>query len=336
VTDHDQHQPPTYRIGAVSRLTGVPADTLRVWERRYAVVTPLRSGAGTRLYGAEDVGRLTLIKRLVERGDAISSVASLSLAQLRERVSGADLTAPGPPDGPTQPCRVAVLGAGLAGRLRLEVPHPGGLDGLEITGLFERPDAFLAAVAADAPDVVLFEFPSVHTDQVREIGDLLAQSGAARAILVYHFASQVTLERLDARHITSKRAPVHLADLRRWCLALHQGRQAQAQREADTADGLEFDLAQPIPARRYAPAQLARIAMASPTVRCECPHHLVDLVSALSAFESYCEECEVRHSDDAALHAWLHAATARARAQMESALAKVVAAEGMELEPPAG
>ena len=147
MAENDQPNPPTYRIGAVSRLTGVPADTLRVWERRYTVVTPLRSGAGTRLYGAEDVGRLTLIKRLVERGDAISSVAALSLAQLRERVSGADLAAPVPPPGSARPCRVAVLGAGLAGRLRLEVPDPNGHDGLEIMGLFERPDAFQIGIA---------------------------------------------------------------------------------------------------------------------------------------------------------------------------------------------
>ena len=299
-----------------------------MWERRYTVVIPIRSDSGTRLYGAEDVGRLTLIKRLVERGDAISSVANLTLTQLRERVSGADLAAPEP--GPTRRCRVAVLGAGLAGRLRVEVPSPEGLEGLVLTGLFDRPDAFLAAIAGDAPDLVLFDYPTVHADQVREIGHLLAQSGATRAILVYHFADRTTLERLDARRITTIRAPVELAELRRWCLALHQGRHPGAPHQPATTDGLEVDFAQPIPARRFADAQLARIARASPTVRCECPHHLVDLVCALSAFEAYCEECEVRHADDAALHAYLHAATARARAMMEAALAKVVAAEGIE------
>ena len=81
MTDKAQGNSPTYRIGAVSRLTGVPADTLRVWERRYSVVTPYRAESGTRLYGPEDVGRLTLIKRLVDRGDAISSVANLTLAR---------------------------------------------------------------------------------------------------------------------------------------------------------------------------------------------------------------------------------------------------------------
>ncbi len=332
MSDNGQHNPPTYRIGAVSRLTGVPADTLRVWERRYQVVVPVRTGSGTRLYGAEDVGRLTLIKRLVERGDAISSVANLNLAQLRERVSGTDL--PEPEQDLGRPCRVAVLGVALAGRLQLEAPDPADLAGLELTGLYDRPDAFLAGVGQEVPDVVLFEYPTVHADQVREIGHLFAQSGANRAILVYHFASRVTLERLDARRIMTKRAPVDLAELRRWCLALHQNQHGAAQRQAESADRLEIDIAQPIPSRRFGEAQLARIAMASPTVRCECPHHLVDLVSALAAFEAYSEECEVRHADDAALHAYLHASSAQARALMEAALAKVVAAEGIETGPP--
>ncbi|MCG6863479.1 MAG: MerR family transcriptional regulator, partial [Chromatiaceae bacterium] len=44
-----------YRIGAVSRLTAIPPDTLRVWERRYDLVTPMRSEGGGRLYSHQDV-----------------------------------------------------------------------------------------------------------------------------------------------------------------------------------------------------------------------------------------------------------------------------------------
>jgi hypothetical protein len=76
---------------------------------------------------------------------------------------------------------------------------------------------------------------------------------------------------------------------------------------------------------------LSRIAAASPTVKCECPHHLVQLVSSLVAFETYSRECEHRNADDAALHAFLHAATAQARATMEAALARVVEAEGIDV-----
>jgi DNA-binding transcriptional MerR regulator len=328
VSDVGNGNTPTYRIGAVSRLTGVPADTLRVWERRYSVVTPFRADSGTRLYGPEDVGRLTLIKRLVDRGDAISSVANLSLTQLRERVSGADLAEPEQELG--RPCRVAVLGAALSDRLRRDAA---ALEGLELVGLFERPEVFLSGAGGLAPDLVLFDYPTVHADQVREIGNLFVHCGATRAIVIYSFAARATLERLEARRIQTRRAPVDPAQLRHWCLAPQRPPRRVA--GADRASG-GVDIASPIPPRRFMDAELARIATASSTVRCECPRHLVDLVSVLAAFEAYSEECENRHADDAALHAFLHASTAQARSLIESALAKVVEAEGIALGDEAG
>lgn len=322
----EQGNTPTYRIGAVSRLTGVPADTLRVWERRYSVVSPYRADSGTRLYGPEDVGRLTLIKRLVDRGDAISSVAKLTLAQLRDRVTGADL--PEPETGPTRPCRVVVLGPTLSHRLRRE---GSALEGLELAGLFDGPQQFLASVRELAPDLVLFDYPTLHPDQAREVGSLLSYSGAPRGILVYGFATRATLERLDSRRVWTKRAPVDGAELRRWCLAIHQAVLSSTAPGEDVGAAPEVDIASPVPGRRYTDRELTRIATASTVVRCECPRHLVDLVSSLAAFEVYSDECEVRYPDDAALHAFLSASAGRARSIMESALAKVVAAEGIAL-----
>ena len=72
-----------YRIGAVARLTGIAADTLRVWERRYGVVRPQRSAKGGRRYSRDDVLRLALIKRLVDAGHAIGSVANLEGPELQ-------------------------------------------------------------------------------------------------------------------------------------------------------------------------------------------------------------------------------------------------------------
>lgn len=55
-------------IAAVERDTGLAKDTLRVWERRYGFPNPLRDQHGERLYPAEQVERLRLIKRLMDRG----------------------------------------------------------------------------------------------------------------------------------------------------------------------------------------------------------------------------------------------------------------------------
>ena len=62
---------------------------------------------------------------------------------------------------------------------------------------------------------------------------------------------------------------------------------------------------------------------------CECPKHLVQLVSDLSAFEVYSDRCANRDDEDAALHRYLHRTTAEARALVESALEKLADAEGL-------
>ena len=55
-------------IASVERETGLPKDTLRVWERRYGFPQPERSPNGERLYPQAQVARLRTVKRLMERG----------------------------------------------------------------------------------------------------------------------------------------------------------------------------------------------------------------------------------------------------------------------------
>ncbi|HET8836096.1 MAG TPA: MerR family transcriptional regulator [Gemmatimonadales bacterium] len=68
----------------VALRTGLSPHLLRAWERRYGVVTPQRSEGGQRLYSDADIERLTRLRRLVERGHAISRIASLPLEALAE------------------------------------------------------------------------------------------------------------------------------------------------------------------------------------------------------------------------------------------------------------
>lgn len=308
----------TYRIGAVSRLTGIAPDTLRVWERRYGAVSPFRSGSGARLYRFRDVERLSLIKRLVDQGDAMSTIANLDLDQLQERARGLALPELGPERG--RPCRVVVLGTSLPVWLEGESIDT---DGVVLAGLFQDRAAFQEQVSALDADVLILELPTLQPEHIRDIGTLLLRSGAARAVVVYGFAARATLERLESPRILPVRGPAGPDDLRRWCLALWT---RPVEHNALTTES-GIDISGPLPARRFDAGALARIAAASTTVRCECPQHLVDLISRLTAFESYSEECEVRNLDDAALHAFLHAATARARDLLETALERVIEAD---------
>ncbi len=66
-----------YRINVVAELTGVPAATLRAWERRYGIPTPARTAASYRLYSDVDVAELKRLRDLCASGMAIAEAARL-------------------------------------------------------------------------------------------------------------------------------------------------------------------------------------------------------------------------------------------------------------------
>lgn len=71
-------------ISDVERDTGVAKETLRVWERRYAFPQPLRDAQGERLYPAEQVAKLRLVKRLMDLGHRPGKMMPHSAAHLQE------------------------------------------------------------------------------------------------------------------------------------------------------------------------------------------------------------------------------------------------------------
>lgn len=315
-----------YRIGAVARLTGVSPDTLRVWERRYQVITPQRSPSGTRLYSQQDVTRLQLIKQLVDAGQAISTVAALSLEQLLGRVQQLGTTpttaTPGQPvrlllAGPTLPLRLAAAAAAEDPRLLTVVARFDGLNSLE--------------QADQSADVLLVECPTLDERSAHRLRRVRRLTGAKRLLVVYGFAPREAIEAVEAEGIVLLRFPASWETVRAYCLP-ESLRQEQQQRWHD--DSMSAVAAAALPARRFDDSQLARAGMVSTSIKCECPHHLADLIVALCRFERYSAECENRNAQDAALHAYLHGTTARARSLMEEALAQVLEMEGLDVGAP--
>lgn len=72
----------TVKIQDVSRRTGLSADVIRAWERRYGALRPHRDGNDRRVYGAHDVRRLLLLRDAVASGHAISRIAALHESEL--------------------------------------------------------------------------------------------------------------------------------------------------------------------------------------------------------------------------------------------------------------
>lgn len=70
----------------VTRRTGLSAEILRVWERRYRVVMPARTQTGRRLYSDAEIERLHLLQRATLGGRSIGLIAALPNPALEELV----------------------------------------------------------------------------------------------------------------------------------------------------------------------------------------------------------------------------------------------------------
>jgi DNA-binding transcriptional MerR regulator len=316
---------PTYKIGAVSRMTGIAPDTLRIWERRYAIVTPERTPAGGRLYSQEQISRLALIKNLVDAGDSISSVAGLGLEELQNRLTRSMQTqAVMPANISGRVCRLAILGESLKQNIE-NATEP--MDSVEVIGSFTEVTKFATAIQSLKPNMLLVEVPTLHEDSANRVIEWLQLSGAMHAILVYRFGNTESFRRLPKSKCSLMRAPVDPLTIQRLCQSLLGTLMRQDDHDLQPLSFIG-EMAAP---RKYDDETLARVAMQSTVIKCECPRHLTELITSLSAFERYSTECESRSPEDAALHTYLNATASRARMMIENALAKVIETENIEV-----
>ena len=316
---------PAYRSGTAARLAGIPVETLRVWERRYRVVGPRLSPRGHRLYSAEDVSRLALIRQLVDLGSPIGSVARLPLAELREMRSAANAASQGiagPPPDSRRPVRVALVGEALAAQVARDgALHPA----LEIVATCAGKAGAAQALRGVAADVLAIELPTLQPEAVATVDALVRAVGARHAVVEYRFAPAAVVGALRDRGHTVVRAPLDADDLERLCL------------DAVAPSALAAPLAtlplplEVVPAPRFDDPSLTRIARALTTLYCECPRHLVDLLRSLGTFERYSAECANRSPSDAVLHRYLQRVAGSARVMFEDALVRVARAEGLAL-----
>ena len=114
---------PRHPIGVAAERTGLTADVIRAWERRYGAVDPARDDAGQRLYTDADVERLRMLHRATEGGRSISQGVYLPQEELAALVRGdeaarAERRAERPDVGELMALAESLDGPGLEAALR--------------------------------------------------------------------------------------------------------------------------------------------------------------------------------------------------------------------------
>jgi hypothetical protein len=324
-----------HRSGAVARMLRMPVATLRVWERRYGLSQPALSPSGQRLYTAEDVRRLGLIRQLTERGHAIGVLAPLDMqallrvAETHERAlsESIPLRAAEPTGLPSsRPWRLAVIGAALGSRLQRPSLIRRLGSSVVLLGPFEDMTQAADSLQPEEVDALLLQESHLHAHWSSGIARAAPSLATLPKAVLYSFAADPVCDTLAEDGTLLLREPQPDAVVAQWLHAMVEsavGLPVGKRHAATLTD-------EPMP-RRWGDAALVDFAGRLTTVACECPRHLTELLMQLSHFETYSAECEHRSPADAELHGYLRRVTAGARARFESALEHVARHEGLRL-----
>lgn len=300
-----------YRTGAAARLAGLPVETLRVWERRYSLSDARRSERGQRLYSAEQVARLGLLKQLVDQGHAIGMLAGLTREQLLSML-GLHGQAHAPAAAPV---RAVLVGNSLARRLAAMGREAAGIDVRGHCASLEQ----LSALPSDAgAELLIVEMAELDDSAVPLVAAAREKAGITAAVVLYRFCSSATIRALRAQGCLVARIPADLSELALLCRSALAGQRPSLPEPAT-------------PPRRFDEDMLLTLTNASDRLACECPRHLSDLLLMVGSFERYSAQCGVRHPEDADLHAMLGQAAGQARVLLEDAMERLAVAEGLPL-----
>lgn len=75
-----------YSIKELERLSGIKAHTIRIWEKRYNILSPSRTDTNIRFYGDQDLKKLLNLSFLNRHGEKISKISNLSDTEIYDKV----------------------------------------------------------------------------------------------------------------------------------------------------------------------------------------------------------------------------------------------------------
>jgi len=314
----------TYRSGTAARLSGVPVETLRVWERRYELVNPRRSEHGHREYSIEEIRHLSLIKQLVDRGNPIGAIAHLPLTELNAMLNQDYFsTQSGASTGDkaaASEISVVIVAERMAGCL-IGVERNSTL--IRVRQHYVNLSRAKDALPAQSADLLVLEMSEIDRIDIQEVDSLRQQINAVGGVILYRFARHEAVRKLRSAGFVVARMPSDAKELEALCHLAMAPNTAVLSKPPRPSDVL--------PERMFDDVALASISESANSVYCECPRHLVDILHMLGSFERYSSQCENRSDQDELLHRDIHHATAYARSIIEGALEKVVRAEGLVL-----
>jgi methanogenic corrinoid protein MtbC1 len=188
---------PAFNLKAVLKETGLTADTLRAWERRYGLPVPQRTAGGHRLYSQRDIETIKWLMKRQAEGLSISRAVDMWNEQIG---SGVDPLAG---SIPTTPVSVSTIPAQYAFDTTLDALRTHWIEGCLSFSESTSEQILNQAFSMFPVEVVCIE---ILQRGISEIGNLWYENRAS--VQQEHFASSLAMRRLEAL-LAASPAPTH-------------------------------------------------------------------------------------------------------------------------------
>jgi MerR family transcriptional regulator, light-induced transcriptional regulator len=312
-----------FKSGVAARLAGIPVETLRVWERRYGITGNSSEGGAHRLYDQEDIDRLAMLKRLVDLGQSIGTIAHLDAPSL-QRVQSSLLSLPKTTleQRSDQPTRVALIGSVLGSEIFKAALRS---ENVVIAAQANSLAQLKALESIGSADVIFVEVPTLLDNTASEVEETVKPLGVEKVVLFYRFAPNALIRRLRSSGYSVVRMPFDAQEVVLLCSALLKRERPGVSRNVypDTTE----DRSPP----KFSTETLLRLTQVKSGVYCECPSQLAELLMNVMAFERYSAQCASQTPEDAALHGRLEAEAAKVRKILENSITDVIRHENISI-----
>ncbi len=303
-------------IGAVARMTGINANTLRMWERRYQLGPSKRSPGGQREYTPTDIDHLRLIKKLMDKGMRIGDIAQLPTKTLTSLLLDSGDRSSDDHEV-TEPIRTQVVGTTLSNYFKAHIRR---YPKLAIEFSHSDVGQWLPEAEIRDKDLLILQQNTLNKKHIEPLIKLSEKK--IHMIVLYLYSHQEVVERLQRQGIALLRGNIESSRIDE---AVNKVLRLVANLSALDQSGKAFDIALPkSQPRQFDENALIEAEALSSQLNCECPPHLTDLIRRLGAFEEYSQTCGAENWKQAAVHACVYAYANQARYFIEKALRAVL------------
>ncbi|MGB1186904.1 MAG: MerR family transcriptional regulator [Cycloclasticus pugetii] len=308
-------------IGVVERMTGINANTLRMWERRYQLGPSTRSPGGQREYTATDIDHLRLIKKLMDKGMRIGDIAQLPTKTLTSLLldtgdDSNDIV------NKSNPLKTEVVGISLSRYFKTHIKrYPKlAITCSEIEGEEWLSDPDLVDSALGDKDLLILQQSALNKKHIERFKKISEQK--IHVVVLYLYSHQEVLEVLEKQGIILLPGNIEPSFIDE---TVNKVLRLTANLSSLDQSGKAFDISLPnSQPRQFDEQALIDAEALSTKLNCECPPHLTDLIRRLSAFEEYSQTCGAENWKQAAVHACVYSYTNQARYLIEKALRAVL------------